>query len=221
MTPRLLDLFCGAGGAAKGYQRAGFYVVGVDIKPQPHYCGDEFYQADALTYPLEGFDAYHASPPCQGYSIMRNLPWHRDKEYPLLIGQTRERLQATGKPYVIENVMGAHLEAAWLCGGMFGLSFYRHRAFETNFFWLQPGHPKHRVVIQPGKNFGDRGHAAIGYGNGAQRVGANEGHAAGVGIARDAMGIDWMNRDEITQAIPPAYTEFIGGHLIKTLNGES
>ena len=102
---RLLDLFCGAGGAAKGYQRAGFYVVGVDIKPQPHYCGDEFHLADALTYPIEGFDAYHASPPCQGYSCMRNLPWNSKKEYPLLILPTHEMLEATGKPYVLENVM--------------------------------------------------------------------------------------------------------------------
>lgn len=80
-------LFCGAGGAAKGLQRAGFYVAGVDIVPQPHYCGDEFYQADAMTFPLDGYDAYWASPPCQGYSVMRHLPWLRDKDYPLTTKQ--------------------------------------------------------------------------------------------------------------------------------------
>ena len=213
---RLLDLFCGAGGAAMGYYRVGFEVVGVDIKPQPHY-PFEFHEADALTYPLEGFDAYHASPPCQAYSIMRNLPWLRHKEYPRLINPVREKLAMTGKPYIIENVMGAHLAAGWLCGAMFGLPFYRHRAFETSFFWLQPGHQKHRTPIQVGRNFGDRGHRSIGVqgclGNGAQRLGANIGHCAGAALARNIMGIDWMTRDELTQAIPPIYTEYIGRYL--------
>src|SRR3990167_10972018 len=100
--PRLLDLFCKAGGATKGYQQAGFYVVGVDIEPQPHYCGDEFYQADALTYPLEGFDAYHASPPCQRYSVMTNGRWQdRLPNHPDLIQPVSERLSATNKPYII------------------------------------------------------------------------------------------------------------------------
>jgi SAM-dependent methyltransferase len=160
--PRLLDLFCGAGGAAKGYQRAGFYVVGVDIKPQPHYCGDEFHQGDALTYPLEGFDAYHASPPCQGYSIMLNLPWLRDKKYPMLIQPVRELLLAVGKPYIIENVGGARyrtsrqdgLKAAFLCGQMFGLPIFRHRYFETNWFWMQPGHPKHEGSVRDARTLG-------------------------------------------------------------------
>src|SRR3989304_4238301 len=105
--PKLLDLFCGAGGATKGYQRAGFYVVGVDNKPQPHYCGDEFHQADALTYPLAGFDAYHASPPCQAYSRLRHLPWLKNKNYPALIEKTRSILEASGKPWIIENVADA------------------------------------------------------------------------------------------------------------------
>jgi len=181
VKPRLLDLFCCAGGAAKGYQKAGFYVVGVDIKPQPHYCGDEFHQADALTYPLEGFDAYHASPPCQGYSIMKNLPWVKCKTHPLLIPQVRELLKATGKPYVIENVMGAKLDAGWLCGQMFGLPFYSHRAFETNFAWLAPGHPNHRIVIERGRMLGRRGDKR--YSN---------------------YTLDWMNQAELSQAIPPA-----------------
>lgn len=216
--PRCLDLFCGAGGSAMGLYRAGFDIVGVDLKAQPHY-PFEFHQGDALTYPLDGFDCYWASPPCQAYSIMRNLPWLKDKEYPRFIDPIRERLARTVKPSIIENVMGAHLAAGYLCGGMFGLPFYRHRAFETNFFWLQPGHPKHKTIIQAGRNFGDRGHRSIGVqgcvGNGAQRRGANIGHSAGVALARNIMGIDWMTRDELTQAIPPVYSEYLGKYLME------
>src|SRR4030043_68681 len=104
--PRLLDLYCKAGGAAMGYHWAGFEVVGVDIEPQPHF-PFEFHQADALTYPLDGFDAYHASPPCQGYSISRHMLWTKGAEK--LIPATRTQLIVTGKPYVIENVPGAPL----------------------------------------------------------------------------------------------------------------
>lgn len=222
---KLLDLFCGAGGAAMGYSRAGFdEIVGVDIKPQKNY-PFEFVRVDALEYLAEHgqeFDAIHASPPCQGYSIMRNLPWLRDKEYPLLIDPVRELLEATGRPWVIENVMGAHLPAGWLCGTMFGLSFYRHISFETNWFWMQPGHAKHEQIIKPGRNLGERAHdivfspaglatkrsLASWQGNAAQGVGI--GHAAGWRVAAEAMGIDWMKREELTQAIPPAYTEYIG-----------
>ena len=221
--PRLLDLFCGAGGAARGYQEAGFYVVGVDNRPQPRYAGDEFIQADALEFMdaggWQGFDVIHASPPCQGYSIMRNLPWLRHKEYPLLIEPVRERLQIIGLPFVIENVMGAQrkaeMRAGWLCGGMFGLPFYRHRLFETNWPWLQPGHPRHRFTVRNGRTLGSRARDIVH--NGAQKVGANVGHAAGVQDAREAMQIDWMTRDEITQAIPPTYTEFIGKQLMRHL----
>src|SRR5438477_10031249 len=123
--PRLLDLFCGSGGTSHGYQQADFYVIGVDIVPQPRYIGDEFIQADALTFDLDGYDAYHASPPCQGYS--RSLPLariHGIKEHPLLIGDIRIRLEASGKPWVIENVEGSNLpDAIELCGSMFGLPF--------------------------------------------------------------------------------------------------
>lgn len=243
---RLLDLFCGAGGAAMGYNRAGFdEIVGVDIVAQPRY-PFTFVQADAMTYPLEGFDAIHASPPCQGYSVMRNLPWLRDKVYPLLIDPTRERLVASGVPWMIENVMGAKLPAGWLCGGMFGLPFYRHRFFESSFLWLQPAHPRHQHTVRNGRMMGVRARDIVHSGfdewiygpsedsrglatwpgrreqraglivrNGAQRVGANVGHSAGVQQARDAMQIDWMSRDEITQAIPPAYTEYIGRQLLE------
>ena len=225
-----------------GYHRAGFdEIVGVDNRPQARY-PFEFVQADALEYVAEHgceFDAIHASPPCQGYSIMRNLPWLKDREYPLLIEPTEELLNATGKPWVIENVMGAHLPAGWLCGTMFGLPFYRHRAFAGNWFWMQPGHPKHRVVIGSEKtNRPRRGETFIFSdaedsqthpnpvntewrkthdGNGAQKSGVAVGHAKGWRIAAEAMGIDWMKREELTQAIPPAYTEYIGHELIKHL----
>ena len=191
---RLLDLFCGAGGAAVGYHRAGFEVVGVDLEPQPHF-PFEFHQADAMTYPLENFDVIHASPPCQGYSRMRNLPWLRNKSYPLLIEPTRQRLLATDCLWVIENVMDAHLPAGWLCGGMFGLSVYRHRAFETNFFWLQPAHPRHRRVIEAGRMLGGR-----------------------LRRAHKDMKLDWMSSGELAEAIPPAYTEYIGRQLLKMLS---
>jgi DNA (cytosine-5)-methyltransferase 1 len=217
LKPRLLDLFCGAGGAGMGYHRAGFgEIVGVDIAPQKNY-PFEFVQGDALEYVLEHgheFDAIHASPPCQGYSIMRNLPWLKDREYPMLIDPVRELLDGVGKPWVIENVMGAHLPAGWLCGTMFGMPFYRHRAFESNWFWMQPGHPKHRVVIGS-ESVGRprRGETFIFSGNPVNTIG----HAKGWKIAAEAMSIDWMKREELTQAIPPAYTEYIGQALVQNL----
>jgi len=128
---------------------------------------------------------------------MRNLPWHKDKEYPLLIDDIRARLVMTGKPWVIENVMGAHLEAGYLCGMMFGLGFYNHRAFETTFPWFQPGHPKHSIVFQRGKLFGA---------NGGRRR-----------IVSELFGIDWMTRNERSNALPPAYTEYIGQYLMKAI----
>jgi DNA (cytosine-5)-methyltransferase 1 len=150
--PLLYDVFSGAGGAAKGYQRAGFRVVGIDSKPQPRYCGDGFICMDAFEffdhvqrgdYPQP--DAWHCSPPCQGYSRMRHLPWLKDKQYPMMIEATRAALQATGKPYIIENVEGAPLEnAVMLCGTMFGLKVYRHRLFETSFFMLSFPHTTHQ-----------------------------------------------------------------------------
>lgn len=232
MKPRLLDLFCGAGGAAVGYQRAGFdEIVGVDHRPQPRY-PFTFVEADALEYlAAHGpeFDAIHASPPCQGYSIMRNLPWLREREYPLLIEPTRELLQDSGRRWVIENVMGARLPAGWLCGQMFGLPFFRHRYFLSGggFFWLAPPHPRHRATVRSGRTLGSRARDIVAVPrkglqehfkrNGAQKMGANIGHAAGAQLVREAMQIEWMSRDEITQAVPPAYTEFIGRQLLASL----
>lgn len=191
--PTLLDLFCGAGGAAMGYYLAGFRIVGMDINPQKHY-PFEFYQGDALAYPLEDFDAYHASPPCQGYSRMRHLPWLKGRKYPKLIDATRQRLVSTSRPWVIENVMDAHLPAGWLCGMMFGMPFFRHRAFETSFFWLQLSHEKHNFVIKKGRYFGDSGDRAN---------------------KRAARNWPWMTKLEQRQAIPPAYTEYIGKYLMQ------
>jgi DNA (cytosine-5)-methyltransferase 1 len=212
--PRLLDLFCGAGGAAMGYARAGFEVVGVDIATQPHY-PFEFHQGDAITFPLEGYDAIHASPPCQGYSRMRHLPWLKDNEYPMLIEPVRARLRNSGVPWVIENVEDAPLDPSFvLCGTMFDLPLYRHRRFESNMLVLSPQHDgKHRHVIWGGRKLGSR------YSSNSGGVIGVFGHVAGPGIeaARDAMGIDWMTRDELIQAIPPAYTEFIGAQLLAAL----
>ena len=224
--PLIADLFCGAGGAAMGLSRAGFEVVGFDIAPQPHY-PFAFVRQDALTVDLSPFDAVWASPPCQAYSIMRNLPWLRDKEYPRLIAPTRELLDLSGKPWIIENVMGAHLPAGWLCGQMFGRPFYRHRAFETNWFWLQPGHPKHTRVISHGYGLGSRARRIV-YGEAEDRRGlatwpGRRGVPAGLAVTeqaagvREAMDIDWMVQEELRQAIPPAYSEYLGGELLKQI----
>lgn len=210
MKPRLLDLFCGAGGAAKGYQRAGFYVVGVDINPQPHYCGDEFHQADALTFPLDGFDAIHASPPCQAYTALRSR--HQAKSYPDLVAPVRQRLQTSGRPYTIENVPGAPLNyAVMLCGAMFGLKVYRHRLFETSMLLLGPAHVSHDDTT-PGVGRGKSGRGFISVAG----VGGF-GFPGGFDYAKAAMGIDWMSRAELSQAIPPAYTEWIGRQLLTVI----
>jgi DNA (cytosine-5)-methyltransferase 1 len=202
--PRLLDLFCCAGGAGMGYHRAGFEVVGVDINPQPHY-PFEFHQADALTYPLDGFDAYHASPPCQGYSDC--TPMIAKSLHPRLIADIRERLQ--GKLYVIENVRGAKRELhnpLMLCGSMFGLRIHRHRYFEISKDWypmLPHCYKPDNVIYITGSMKGKNGRP----------------HALEPLIAerKQAMGIDWMVTDEIDEAIPPAYTEYIGKYLMQVV----
>ena len=229
--PRLLDLFCGAGGAAMGYHRAGFEVLGVDIAPQPHY-PFTFVQADAMTYPLDGFDAIHASPPCQGYSRMRRLPWLADRVYPLLLADTWDRLVEHGTPWVIENVMDAPMpHSTVLCGWTLGLPIYRHRRFGSSHLILAPPHRKHVQVIAPGRRNLNERRTASGGVMGVLPYGTTEGiersfgtlivvpdpcgHPAGSAAphVKEAMGIDWMTRDELTQAVPPAYTEHIGAQL--------
>jgi len=221
MKPRLLDLFCGAGGATKGYQMAGFYVVGVDIKPQPHHCGDEFYQADALEFPLEGFDAYHASPPCQAYADT-NKKGKKQTKHPRLIEPTRNRLLLTGKPYVIENIHMAPLNAhILLCGSMFGLRVRRHRYFEAPCLPLLilPS-CNHKMKVSTGELIGvyARGGHGSRHGKGIREASPRPPQTT----PEEAMGIDWMTRYELTQAIPPAYTEYIGKYLMQVvLNGNS
>lgn len=214
MKPRLLDLFCGAGGAAMGYARAGFDVVGVDILPQPHY-PFEFHQADAMTYPLEGFDAIHASPPCQGYSRMRHLPWLAGRVYPLLIDPIRDRLVAAGVPYIIENVEDSPLErrsnlfgahGVMLCGSMFGLPLYRHRPFETSFSVIQPQHVPHERTIAPGRLLKDRGRVSTWERESRMPV---------------VMGCPWMTQKEVAQAIPPDFTRYVGSALLASLGFDS
>ena len=216
MKPMLLDLFCGAGGAAMGYHRAGFEVVGVDIKPQKHY-PFEFHQADALVYPLEGFDAIHASPPCQHYSLAtRAHPGLRDK-YPDLVAVIRGKLGGTNKPFVIENVPQAPLlNPLMLCGTMFGLRVKRHRLFECRPPIYFPsascscGNAKTKVGY----------HVQPSFARGARLLTvAGDNYCAEDG--RIAMGIDWMTRKELSQAIPPAYTEFIGKQLLAVMGVSS
>jgi DNA (cytosine-5)-methyltransferase 1 len=214
--PRLLDLFCCAGGAGVGYSRAGFDVVGVDTEPQPRY-PLPFIQADALNLPkkfLVTFDVIHASPPCQSYSDLAKRNGNAD-EWPRLIEPVREILKRIGKPYIIENVDGAPLiNPVVLCGTMFkGLRVLRHRLFETNFPVLVPPHGRH-----PKCHTFDKRKSHYGRTNDMKDfVSVNGGGNCSVAAARDAMGIEWMNKGELNEAIPPAYTEMIGRQLINYL----
>lgn len=228
MTYRALDLFCCAGGATKGLQRAGFHVTGVDIRPQPHYCGDEFHQADALTFPLDGFDFIWASPPCQAHSSISRVSG-RQEHHVDRIEETRDRLAASGLPYVIENVVGAPLRQPFmLCGTMFGLQticgaeLQRHRLFEANWFiGLQPQCQHGAAVVGVyGGHAHDRRRKTITVTGSTpqQNVDRNRSRLTfPVSEAKRAMGIDWMTMAELSQAIPPAYSEFIGRAAIAYL----
>ena len=211
---RLLDLFCGAGGAAVGYHRAGFdEIVGVDIEPQPNY-PFEFVQADAMTYPLDGFDLIHASPPCQAFSWSASR-WKR--EHPELVASTRDRLLASSTPYIIENVIGAPLLGpTMLCGLMFNLNVLRHRLFESSEVLLPPGHQSHAPPIwRDDLNDGSHRVRRSAY----VTVAGQGGQSASYKFAdwKEAMGIDWMTKKELTQAIPPAYTEYLGAQILSPL----
>ncbi len=220
MKPLLIaDLFCGAGGAAWGIhlacEKAGVAhrIVGFDTKKQPRYPFEMVVQ-DALTVDLSRFDAVWASPPCQFYTRLRGLPWLRDREYWRSIPPTRDHLLEFGRPYVLENVG----DAAWdmpesivLCGQQLGLNLYRHRRFESPFLMLQPVHQTHKATITPGRVSLAKRHHGLNCWNGAA------GHQAGVVRHRSNMGIPWMVGAELTQAVPPAYAEFVWGQLLKVL----
>lgn len=208
---RLLDLFCCQGGASAGYVKAGFDVTGVDVDPQPRY-PYTFVRADAIEYVKahgHEFDAIHASPPCQFDSDCQRI---MQRDHPDLIGPTREALDATGKPWVIENVSGAVPKLRGpivLCGLMFGMSrTYRHRFFEAGGGLVLPqlGHPVHMAPqVKMGRAPKD--------GEFIQAVG----NFSGVSLVRADWGTGWMNRDGIREAIPPAYTEWIGHRFVEQL----
>jgi DNA (cytosine-5)-methyltransferase 1 len=202
MKPRALDLFCGAGGATRGLQRAGFHVTGVDIKAQPRYCGDSFFQRDALEFPISGFDFVWASPPCQAYSL-GSLRW--GKEWPKLIEPIRARLRLSRALYCIENVPRAPLmDPFLLCGTMFGLRVIRHRSFEANFSPLTPPHNcAPRGCTKRKEYVTCAGHG--GFGSNA------------LPVWKAAMGIDWMSKTELAESVPPAYSEFIGRYAMSLI----
>jgi DNA (cytosine-5)-methyltransferase 1 len=211
-----LDLFCGAGGATKGLQRAGFHVTGVDIHRQPRYCGDAFVQADALKPPFNvaSFDFIWASPPCQDYGTMKGLAKYKRGR---LIAPVREMLRTAGKPYVIENVVGSELRDWFcLCGSAFDLGVWRHRRFEMSrppVFTPQCAHwrcPKPVDVTGTGGPFNG---VRTTPGGGVSRKPKN------LAQAREVMGIGWMTRKELNEAIPPAYAEFIGRAALEAIGG--
>jgi DNA (cytosine-5)-methyltransferase 1 len=211
---KLLDLFCGAGGASVGYHRAGFDVVGVDINPQPHY-PFEFHQADAMEFPLYGFDAIHASPPCTGFSVASHVHRNNGKNYPDMLTPTRIRLKQAGVPWIIENVVGAPMvPTITLCGTMFGLKVFRHRHFECSHLIFQPEHKPHRDKRIGEGYFSVAGDAGRWKSWGTVKRNVSKGTAD---EWRDAMGIEWMTRNELKLAIPPAYTEYIGRQLLRKI----
>jgi DNA (cytosine-5)-methyltransferase 1 len=222
--PRLLDLFCGQFGAGKGYQDAGFQVTGVDIRPilrgrQPQ--GVEFVHGDAMELLRSGwvkdggFDVIHASPPCRAYTKARGSAKGR-YQHPDLVAEVRAELEKLGVPYVIENVPGAPLlpeATVLLCGSMFGMRIYRHRLFEIG--RVSAGvrdaialgairHPEHAASV-----------AKMGRPAKPGEFVSLVGNFSGLELAREVMGMPWANQDGIRQAIPPAFTRFIGSKLIR------
>lgn len=242
MAPVLLDLFCGEGGAAEGYKRAGWYVVGVDTKASvgKRYAGHEFHCDDALDFLARHgreFDAYHTSPPCQFYTIGNAANPEARAKWPTLIEPARDLLRETRKPYVIENVEQArkHLQGPiLLCGRMFGLSaidedgeklaLERHRLFESNVAVAPPAHPSHDRTQVAGVYGGAR-RAKRWPGESLAEVASRDRYAARHGrkggyvprskrVQQDLLGIDWMTLRGMQESIPPAYSEFIGRQLL-------
>ena len=204
--PRIADLFCGAGGAGMGLHRAGFEVVGYDLAPQPNY-PFEFHQQDALDVDLSGFDAVCASPPCQ-WGIWASKRWRNAGHvYANDVPATRKHLLLFNKPYILEQPTRHSLNSpVRLCGRAFGLGVIRHRFFETFPFLLWAADaPGCRGAVSRGEAYTVAGH-------GGQSLSYR------VSDWREAMGIDWMTRNELTQAIPPAYSEFLGEQLMTVLS---
>lgn len=231
--PRLLDLFCCAGGAAVGYHRAGFDVYGVDIEPQPNY-PFPMIQHGALSilerllagdrygwFGLRDFAAVHASPPCQRFSDLAKRNGNAE-DWPDLVGPTRRLLERAGLPYIIENVEGAPLRSpVTLCGSQFPeLRVYRHRLFESNIPLVAPKHGPHRELTfthdKRKRHYGQPLDLAT------MRVQVTGGGNAPVWAKRAAMGgLDWMTGREVNEAIPPAYTEYLGRQLIDYIREEA
>lgn len=212
--PRLLDLFCCAGGAGRGYADAGFEVVGVDVRPQPRY-PFEFIQHDALTLDMRfirSFDAVHASPPCQRFSDLAKRNGNADA-WPDLVEPIRKLLTASGLPYIIENVEGAPLIGpVILCGTMFpGLRVIRHRLFESNVPLMVPPHGKHPLVFTMDKRKAHYGRLN----EWSSPVQVTGGGNCSKAAAADAMGINWMTKSELNEAIPPAFTRHLGLQLLQ------
>lgn len=225
---RALDLFCGAGGATKGLQQAGFSVWGVDITGQPHYCGNRFMQANVLSMDLDfirEFSFIWASPPCQRYCALKTMP--NARQHPDLVGPVREMLIASDRPYIIENVFGAPLHnPVMLCGSFFGLrsgeyQLRRHRYFESNVVFSITFRCKHS-----GKTLGV-------YGDKVRDIAREKRHYAKDKVTRglpvgvvlpqqyghEAMEIDWMSRKELSEAVPPAYSRYLAKQVVDMLNG--
>jgi DNA (cytosine-5)-methyltransferase 1 len=216
--PKLLDLFCGAGGAARGYQLAGFEVVGVDLQMTLDYCGETFICGDALEWLRRiggGFDAIHASPPCQASTALTKGT-NKGREYPQLIPATRALLDEIGRPYVIENVQGSDLRRdLTLCGEMFGLGVLRHRYFELGGWSMpEPAHKPHRGRVRGWRHgtYYDGPYLAV-YGDGGGKGSVEE--------WQQAMGIDWTDdRKAIAEAIPPQFTLCIGEQLMRHVQNQ-
>jgi DNA (cytosine-5)-methyltransferase 1 len=228
--PRLLDLFCGEGGAAEGYHRSGFDVTGVDNAPaRLNRYPFPYHQADAIEFLVEHgreFDAIHASPPCTGYSAgTRALP-DRMTRYDRLIAATREALRRTGVPYVIENVEAAKPELhdpVLLCGRQFGLSAVdddgtalvmdRHRLFESNLFLMVPPHLPHDTSLQVAGSYGGARRDK----DEARNVRKGGYVPKSVDVQRALLGTPWMTEKGCQLSIPPVYTEFLGSQIVEQL----
>lgn len=213
--PRLLDLFCGAGGAGAGYDAAGFCVTGVDVRRQPRY-PFRFWQTDAMTVCLNGYAVVHASPPCQRYS--KAVKRRHRADHPDLVGPVRDRLRSWGGVYVIENVPKAlGPEAVRLCGSSFGLDVQRHRYFESSEFIFVPtcAHSAYARRFPPSHNRTTLLRVMSISGGHQRRAGQT--WTEYVAACGAATGIDWMKGDELSESIPPAYTEWIGAQVIRAI----